>query len=244
MKSLRRAKAILSVKLILAFLIPAVALALLIKGAASSTVAGNLGAQDGEKSLDIARYANEPVELVDLKIRNNSIKDKIKSKLNGNGNQARMDNVKFKENSDWFKDVKLRLRNISGRPVYGLAVSLIFIDQNLQMGFKVPIKESPVKDLPRHPLQPGEQIDLAVDDARAAQILSYMRQNGVDANQVSVQLSVEGVSFGDDFGWRQGVLMRRNPLDPKRWDVINKAESLPSASESSQYFEKFRRQLT
>jgi len=87
------------------------------------------------------------------------------------------------------------LRNISGRPIYGVAVKLLLFDENLKMAFSLPVKDSQARDLKQHPLQQGEEIDLALDDARAAQILSYMVQNGVDANRSSVQLSVEGASF-------------------------------------------------
>ena len=218
-------------RLFFAILVFAISIALLIKGGANSAVAHRVRpgteAQDEEKMLDITRYPNEPVELVDLKIHEKSLKSKINAKVKGNSNQMRQDSVSFREGNDWFKNVKLRLRNISGRPIYGLAVSLIFVDNNLQTGFKIPVKESVARDLMRHPLQPGEEIDLANDEARAAQVLSYMYQNGVDANRSSVQLSVEGASFGEDFGWRKGVLMRRNSLDPKKWDV-DRPESSPS----------------
>lgn len=207
MKS-RRQTVILYARLVFALLVFAISLALLIKGAAHSatthTPPTTTASQDEEKSLDITRYPNEPLELVELKIHENSVKNRINPKVKRNNNQARLDNVKFREKKDWFKNVTLRLRNISGRPIYGVAVGLLFKDENLQMGFNVPVKESQARDLKRHPLQPGEEIDLAVDDARAARILSYMFENGVDANRSSVQLSVEGASFGEDFGWRQG----------------------------------------
>lgn len=235
----RRQNAILYFRLVFALMVFAISLALLIRGAADSianaTRSGS-AAQDEEKTLDIARYANEPLELVDLKIHENSVKNKINSKIKGNSNQARLDSVKFREGKDWFKNVKLRLRNISGRPIYGLAVSLLLKDENLQMLFSLPVKESQARDLKRHPLEPGEEVDLAIDTARAAQILSYMFQNGVDPNRSSVQLSVEGASFGDDFGWRQGVLMRRNPYDPKKWDII-KPESSPTPPGASRLFQ-------
>lgn len=42
--------------------------------------AGKSATQDAEKSLDIERYPNEPLELVDIKISGQSVKDKIKVK--------------------------------------------------------------------------------------------------------------------------------------------------------------------
>jgi len=31
-----------------------------------------------------------------------------------------LDTVKFKEKEGWFKHLKVRLRNVSGKPIYGL----------------------------------------------------------------------------------------------------------------------------
>jgi hypothetical protein len=228
-----------AIRLFFALLVLATALGLLFKAALPVGAGRVLSSiersresqpQDEEKSLDINRYPKEPLELVDLKIRENSVKDKIKSKLKDNANQSREDNVKFKEKNDWFKNVKIRLRNISGRPIYGLDVTLLFTAPNLRVGFRASVKESQTRDLKHRPLQPGEEIDLGVEDGTLGQMLTYMYQNGVDANQSTVRLAVEGVSFGDDFGWRKGTLMHRNPDDPKKWDVVDEPSPAPSPS--------------
>jgi hypothetical protein len=214
---------------------------LLIRGASYSVTAHvprtTIAAQDEEKSLDINRYPNEPLELVDLKIGENSVKERIRPKIKNNNSRLGMDNVKFKEKNDWFKNVKVRLRNISGRPIYGLDVSLLFRPPNLEVGFRVSVKESQTKNLKSHPLEPGEELDLGVDNHSLKLMLDQMLQNGVDANQSTLRLSVDGVSFGDDFGWRKGSLMRRNPADPKKWDVVDKPEPSPTPSEASRLFQ-------
>src|SRR5712692_3771996 len=70
--------------------------------------------QDNQKSLDIERHANEPLELVDLKVSEHSVKSKIKIKVkHRHGDQGRegLDNVEFQDQHDWFKRVRVRLRN-------------------------------------------------------------------------------------------------------------------------------------
>jgi hypothetical protein len=217
-------------RLFFAFLVFAIALALLIRGSSGPAAAHSPQAsmaQDEEKSLDIPRYPNAPLELVDLKIHEVSVKTKINAKLKGNDKQSGLDNVRFREKDDWFKSIKLTLRNVSDKPIYGLTVNLLFQAKNLRMAFAVPITADRARDLRGHPLQPSQEIDLTVD-AKGAQIFAYMYENGVDANQSSVQLSVEQVSFSDDFGWRKGVLMKRNPYDQRKWDVLDKPEPSPS----------------
>src|SRR5258705_8571294 len=41
--------------------------------------------QESERTLDIERFASEPLELVEMKVRDQSIKDKIKTKSRSNG---------------------------------------------------------------------------------------------------------------------------------------------------------------
>src|SRR2546423_9601360 len=146
----RRQQAIVISKFAFALLLFSFALALLIRGASTSAIAHApraATAQDEEKSLDITRYPNEPLELVDLKIHEKSVKDKIHSKFKDKTNQAGLDNAKFPEKTDWFRSVKLRLRNISGRPVYGLNASLLFKDERLKVGFEVPLRQFQTIDL-------------------------------------------------------------------------------------------------
>ncbi len=236
----RRQQAIVIARFAFALLLFSFALALLIRGASTSAIAHApqaVTAQDEEKSLDIVRYPNEPLELVDLKIHENSVKGKINSKFKDKRNQAGLDNVRFPEKPDWFKSIRVRLRNISGRPVYGLNASLLFRDERLKVGFGVPLKKSQARDLTQSPLQSGEEIDLIVDDPKLNQILAYMYKNGVDANQSGWQLSVDSAWFGDDVGWQKGTLIRRNPLDPKRWDKTEKPDASPSPFEASRLFQ-------
>src|SRR5712691_3162207 len=106
----QRQKAILFARVLFASLLLAVALALLIRGALSSAVAhgpATAASQNDEKSVNIERYANEPFELVDLKIRELSVKNNIKPKVKDSHNKAVLDQVKFKETDDWFKNVKI-----------------------------------------------------------------------------------------------------------------------------------------
>ena len=73
------------------------------------------GSQDIDKSLDIERYPNEPLELVDIRIGARSVKGEIKTKLR-KGNEG-LDDLKFGEKDNWHKRMLVRLRNVSGQPI-------------------------------------------------------------------------------------------------------------------------------
>lgn len=188
-------------------------------------------AQDPEKSLNIARYPDEPLELVDLKIGQNSVKSGIKSKVKNNRSQSVLDDVKFRENDDWSRNVKIRLRNISGRPIYSLSVSLFFQHTSSRTAFEIPLRRAENRDLKKQPLQPGDEIDLEVKDKDFNETMTMIRQYGLEPSGLPVILDVRSALFGDDFGWFGGTLMRRDPNNPQKWDAVDKPAP-PGASQS------------
>jgi hypothetical protein len=181
--------------------------------------------QDPEKSLDIGRYPNEPFELVDLKVSQNSVTNAIRFKSKDERSQWGFDNVKFKEGDDWFQRVAVRLRNVSGRSVYGLSVSLYFRHPSLRMLFHTSFKQTQTADLKRQPLQSGDEIDFEVSEASLINTMKTMSQHGIDPNESSVSLSVDSAIFSDDLHWSRGSLMRRDPNQPNRWFAVDKTEA-------------------
>ncbi|HEV7747005.1 MAG TPA: hypothetical protein VGO56_18555 [Pyrinomonadaceae bacterium] len=189
--------------------------------------AGKLLAQDPDKSLDIERYANEPLEMVEVTVGEKSLKRDIKLKLRDNNSKWGLDTVKFKEKEGWFKRLKVRLRNVSGRPIYGLRAGLDFKPNNERILFRLPLVWS--KDLGKEPLQPGEEIDLEVADNSAKRTADRMIPYGASADTSSVSLSIDDAYFSDDLMWSRGILLRRDPGNHRKWDALDKPET-PGAS--------------
>ena len=221
----RRQNVILFARLVLAVLVLAIALALLVRAELSSAIAHEPAtasqAQNDEKSLNISRYAYEPFELVDLKIGQNSVKSGIKSKVKNNRSQSVLDDVKFREKDDWSRNVKVRLRNISGRPIYSLSVSLFFQHTSSRTAFEIPLRRAQNRDLKQQPLQPGDEIDLEVTDRDFNETMTKIIQYGLDPSGLPVLLDVHAALFDDDFGWFGGALMRRDPNNPQKWDAVD-----------------------
>lgn len=213
---------------LIAALVVTVALCLMF---ASIRVASKRIMQEPEKSLDIERHLSEPLELVDLKVRERSVKSNIQAKrrIKGEG----LDTVKFKENENWFKHVQVRLRNTSGRLIYSLRVSIYFLvnSPSLRMAFELPLRAMVARDLKRQALQPGEEIDLVVTENSFNDLMEMTKEYGIDANHVQPFLSVEQVLFGDDLMWRKGTLMRRDPNNPNRWKSVDAGNLGASRSE-------------
>jgi hypothetical protein len=56
-----------------------------------------------ERSLEIQRYPNEPLQLVDLTISGQSVKDRIALKTQLPGSDWFTDAVSFTDHEDWYK---------------------------------------------------------------------------------------------------------------------------------------------
>src|SRR5215208_1694297 len=115
----------IKLRLWLTALVSFVALAALIGGGETGR-AGAFSMQDVERVLEIERYPKEPFELVDINVGTQSVKHTLKTKPRIPGSDWWRDVVTFRENNGWLKNVKIRLRNVSGKPIYGLTASLYF----------------------------------------------------------------------------------------------------------------------
>jgi hypothetical protein len=186
-------------------------------------VAYSLGhaSQDAEKSLNIQKYPNEPLELVDLKIGQNSVKKDIKFKSKDDSSHWEQHNVKFAEKENWFKNVRVRLRNVSGRPLYSLSATLYFLPAGSRIGFQLPLKRIEARNLKERPIQADEEIELGVSDDRFNETMANIKDHGFNPNDIPVTLSVERVSFSDTLIWSKGRLMRPDPANPKSWKAID-----------------------
>jgi hypothetical protein len=170
-------------------------------------------AQDAEKTLLIERYRSEPLELLDLRVGEQSVKSKIKPKFkSGRGG---LDEVRFRGKENWFRHVRVRLRNVSGRPIYGMRVYLYFQLSDSRTMFGLQLTRS--RNLRATPLRPGAHIDLWADEPLVGATLEALRRHGADANNASVRLVVESALFAGDTQWLKGTLLRRDPNDPNNW---------------------------
>src|SRR5439155_136722 len=138
--------------------------------------------QDTEKSLDIERHPNEPLELVDLKVNDQSVKSKIRAKFR-RGDDG-FDNVRFRETDDWSKRVKVRLRNVSGKTIVGFQAYLYFKPTNSEVLFSASLKGS--KKLEGTILAPGDEIEADVDLGSWDRAIARLTQYGGDPNSAEV----------------------------------------------------------
>lgn len=172
-------------------------------------------AQEPDKVLEIERYPNEPLQLVDLRIGPNSVKEHIKQKFKDPHSKWGIDDVKFQEKDDWVKRVSITLRNTSDKPVYSLEGSLFLKPLGFPVMFGLPLTSS--KALYDSPLQPGEEIELTVTPEKLNQTLEDVKSRGADLTNAGVSFSLDVVRFSEDLQWYRGKLLRPDPAVPGKW---------------------------
>ena len=140
-----------------------------------------VSAQEPDKALEIERYPDEPLQLVNLRIGTQSVKDRITPKFKDKASKWGIDRVTFKENDDWFKRVSITLRNTSDKPVFGVQGFLYLKPLGFPMIFSLPLTAS--KELRHDPLLPGAEIELRVTPGMLNQTLEDLKYRGAQVKQ-------------------------------------------------------------
>ncbi len=184
----------------------------------SVVVAHTSPIQDADKSLDIERYPDEPLELVELKIADQPIKDKIATKWRHNS--IGQDTVTFKEREGWFRHIQVRLRNVSGKTIAGVGANLYFRPSEARVLYSLPLAAS--TQLGQGVLEPGADITLTVTEQAWSLTADILKRYDVNPDLAPVSLGVDAVRFGDGLQWRRGHLLRPDPDNAYRWIPVDK----------------------
>ena len=174
--------------------------------------------QKTDKVLEIERYPNEPLELANLSIGTQPVKDRIKPKLKENKSKWGIDSVKFNEKDDWYKRVSITLRNTSDKPVYGLHAYLFFKSAGSPIVFSMPLTS---RELWNDPLAPGDEIELSVNQGQLNQTLADIKNRGTDASDAVVSFSLDTVVFSEVLLWYRGKLVQPDLTTPGKWVPVD-----------------------
>jgi hypothetical protein len=175
--------------------------------------------QEVDRILEIERYPDEPLQLVNLRIGTRSVKELVKQKFKDNKSKWAIDSVTFKEKDDWVKRLSITFRNTSDKPIYGVQGLLFFKPAGFPMMFSLQLTHS--KHLRREPLQPGAEIELSIDEKLLNQTLENAKNHGADLRGAALSFSLETVIFSDELRWSRGFLVRPDSAVPDKWVPVD-----------------------
>lgn len=164
-------------------------------------------AQDGDKSLNIERYGDEPLQLVGLKIGSQSITDNLQNY--SRHNSVGVDTITFNQRDGWFRNAEVKLRNISGRPIYGVSAHLFFQPSETKTVYRLPL--AGLTQAGQGVLEPGGEITLIVTKQAWSLTEEILRYYDVDPNKSVVSFGVDVVQFSDNEQWSKGKRLRLDP---------------------------------
>jgi hypothetical protein len=168
--------------------------------------------QGADQSLDIERHGEEPLELVDLKLNDKSIKTEITAAFR-HGDDGR-DQAKFKKEADWFKYLRIKMRNKSGKTIVGLQAHLYFEPLGSPILFSASLTGT--KQLEHTKLDPGEEIEMVPDEGSLDRAVHRIKEHGGDPNLATVTFVIGIVGFSDGLQWHKGHLLRPDPNNPQK----------------------------
>jgi len=169
-------------------------------------------------TLKKEKWDNQPLEIVSVK--------KDGQELGGDGQAATGGVVhQFSGNDDWLKGSEIVFENKFSKTITYFDVEVSVPDPTGRVaGVVTPIAHigSPTifqGTLPTFSLLPGELHILKVDEKAFAIFEHRMVERGARIPD-HVDIRVNTVMFEDDTMWRFGKMLRRDPADPNKWDVI------------------------
>lgn len=167
--------------------------------------------QQKDREIKLTVLKNEPIKVVNIKIKNKIVKSK----------------EKFLENDDWLKDFLIEVENISGQTINYLEIELSFPrDQNgmprapateiLKYGVFPPLPgQTPYLNPSEPPLHPGNKTIVGV--ASYEELLALLDYAGHPRSIQEIKVRIGRVIFTDGTMWSGGSIFRRDPNDPKKW---------------------------
>lgn len=171
--------------------------------------------QELDRTLEIERYPDEPLQVVSLKIGTQSVKENIKQKSRDPQSKWGMDAVNFNEQDDWVRRLSVTLRNASDKPVYGLLGQVLFKPLGYPSMFGLQL--TPSKPLHQEPLQPGAEIELYVDEKKWNRTMEIVKEQGADLRGAVISFSLDSVSFSEKLRWYRGNMLQPDSEVPNKW---------------------------
>jgi hypothetical protein len=172
--------------------------------------------QSPKKSITHSPQRNQPVGLEKIKVAGQEIKLKAET-------ESKED---LEGDDDWMKNLTVTLKNTSDKNiVYALLV----------MNFPETAAAGPMSHplhygrYPKSPddlkavtaLKPGEEAEITLAAAEYDNLKTFLKSMSF-SNVNSFEIKLDSVIFDDDLLWFGGILMRRDPNDPKQWHTIGK----------------------
>lgn len=184
----------------------------------SMLTASTIAQQEQERIINKKTRNNEPVRIAKLKVKGRTVGL----------------NQKLLADDDWLNGLTVRIKNTSDRIIMFVDVEISFPNPaestrnpmgstNLFYG-TLPM-EGPVSPDATPRLMPGETVDITLSAEEFSGIKRRLKESNHPEQVAQADIRIYEVLFSDDAMWHIGVMMRRDPNDPRTWIPMNQSRS-------------------
>ena len=185
-----------------------------------SNAAGRWRRPDADRSLEVVKFTNEPLKVIDIKLGRESVIQKAQVKSRADNNEVHVISVGGQE--DWVKNLRVSVRNVSDRAVTGVIAFLIFDYPGLSESQGISLSvASRRKGLREEPLAPGSEAEFEVRGDTYDVTFTALRKRVGGVTVSRAVFHIVSVSLGNDLRWKAGTFLRRDPNDPQRWTPVD-----------------------
>ena len=171
-----------------------------------------------ERVIQRIALPNEPVEVLEVEV----------------GGRAVKLNSVFTAGRDWLKGLKLKMKNVSEQPIV-FAEIMIKIPKSgtMEHPLGIPVRYGQLPPPPGEavstsapkPVSHGKVIELVLSDKTFNTAKSFLSEHQV-MEVGEVKMFGLMIIFDDGTGWNEGVRLRRDPSNPRKWKSTGREESL------------------
>jgi hypothetical protein len=201
------------------------------------------GAQQAkQRNVQLEAYKDQPVEIINVRVKGNPIKPKIK----------------FTGSRDWLDGMTITLKNVLDKPVAYVSVLVgAYYERDgqrtkkrqgrdVQAGIELkygaqPPRSGEMAPPYRAPLLPGETLDVVLSESSRNELFSLLSSENASTDIPEISVRVYEVFFTGDSEtkWDAGFMYRRDQNDPQLWIPIESSTSSRRV-EGKPRFEKAR----
>jgi hypothetical protein len=165
------------------------------------------GGQGGQKVIEKAFSRNDVVEFSEIKVSQNAVEP----------------GKSFDADDEWLNKSFVKVKNISGKPIVYLEVTLDFPETKATgsvMSYRVVFGQRPESRLPqRHDpmfMLPGDTLEIPLDK-HYTKIKSFVEGRHRITDISKLELGIGFVVFADKTAWTAGNFLRQDPNNPDHY---------------------------
>lgn len=189
--------------------------------------------QGAVRTLDKVTFKNEPVEIAEARV--------------GNQSGIRL-GQSFLGNDDWVSDLGFKIKNISSKHIVRVELELEFPEIKVNdTAFVLPVPYGHVPDLPEAsiknepPVGPNDTLQMSIDSDTYSELKRQVTEGGRTLGVTKARVRVAMIIFADGTAWRNGFFLNRDPNNPRRWKRIsNNIGRIKESNRTDGYGNQFR----